>query len=51
MFNHFTHLVVPLAFGGISTVFGFAPVFLSCSALLIGGSGYGFFSERRTKPK
>ena len=47
-FNHFTHLVVPLAFGGISTVFGFAPVFVSCSALLIGGSGYGFFSERRS---
>jgi MFS family permease len=48
MFNHFTHLVVPLAFGGISTVFGFAPVFVSCSALLIGGSGYGFFSEHRS---
>jgi len=48
MFNHFTHLVVPLAFGGISTLFGFAPVFVSCSALLIGGSGYGFYSERRS---
>jgi len=46
-FNHFTHLVVPLAFGGISTLFGFAPVFVSCSALLLGGSSYGFFSERR----
>ncbi|OGA23698.1 MAG: hypothetical protein A3I02_16205 [Betaproteobacteria bacterium RIFCSPLOWO2_02_FULL_67_26] len=49
-FNHFTHLVVPLAFGGIGTVFGFAPVFVSCSALLIGGSGYGIFAERRAKP-
>jgi len=47
-FNHFTHLVVPIAFGGIGTIFGFAPVFLSCSAVLIGGSGYGMFTERRT---
>jgi hypothetical protein len=46
-FNHFTHLVVPLAFGGISTLFGFAPVFVSCSALLIGGSSYGFMVGRR----
>jgi MFS family permease len=48
MFNHFTHLVVPLAFGGIGTAFGFVPVFVSCSALLLGGSGYGFWSERRS---
>ena len=48
MFNHFTHLVVPIAFGGIGTVFGFAPVFLSCSAVLLGGSWYGQFIERRT---
>ncbi len=47
-FNHFTHMVVPLAFGGIGTAFGFAPVFFSCSALLIGGSWYGHFSERRS---
>jgi predicted MFS family arabinose efflux permease len=47
-FNHFTHLVVPLAFGGIGTAFGFAPVFLSCSALLLGGSWYGHFAERRS---
>jgi predicted MFS family arabinose efflux permease len=47
-FNHFTHLVVPLAFGGISSLFGFAPVFVSCSALLIGGSGYGILAERRS---
>jgi len=46
-FNHFTHLVVPLAFGGIGTAFGFAPVFFSCSALLLGGSWYGHFSERK----
>ena len=48
MFNHFTHLVVPLAFGAIGTVFGFAPVFVSCSALMIGGSGYGFWVVRRS---
>ena len=47
-FNHFTHLVVPLAFGGIGTAFGFAPVFFSCAALLLGGSWYGQFKERRT---
>lgn len=47
-FNHFTHLVVPLAFGGIGTAFGFAPVFFSCSAVLIGGSGYGIFTERQS---
>ena len=51
MFNHFTHLVVPIAFGGIGTLFGFAPVFVSGSALLLGGSGYGFFAERKAKPK
>jgi len=48
-FNHFTHLVVPLAFGGIGTAFGFAPVFVSCSAVLIGGSWYGHFSVKRAK--
>jgi predicted MFS family arabinose efflux permease len=47
MFNHFTHLVVPLAFGALGTAFGFAPVFVSCSALMLGGSGYGFWVERR----
>ncbi len=47
-FNHFTHLVVPLAFGGIGTAFGFGPVFLSCSAVLIGGSGFGYWFDRRS---
>lgn len=47
-FNHFTHLVVPLAFGGIGAAFGFAPVFVSCSAVLIGGSWYGHFTGRRS---
>jgi MFS family permease len=47
-FNHFTHLVVPLAFGGIGTAFGFAPVFLSCSAVLMGGSGFAYWFDRRS---
>ena len=48
MFNHFTHLVVPIAFGGLGTAFGFFPVFVACSALLMGGSYYGHVSERRS---
>lgn len=48
MFNHFTHMVVPIAFGGLGTMFGFVPVFVSCSAILIGGSWYGQVNERRT---
>lgn len=48
MFNHFTHLVVPLAFGGIGTAFGFAPVFVSCSALLMSTSWYGHYAENRS---
>jgi len=47
MFNHFTHLVVPLAFGAVGSAFGFVPVFVSCSALMLGGCGYGFWVERR----
>ena len=50
-FNHFTHRIVPLAFGGIGTAFGFAPVFVSCSALLIGSSWYGHYTGRRVKPQ
>lgn len=48
MFNHATHLVVPLVFGGLGTVMGFAPVFISGSALLLGGSWYGQFTERKS---
>jgi len=40
-------VVVPLAFGAVGTAFGFAPVFVSCSALMLGGSGYGLWVERR----
>jgi len=47
-FNHFTHMVVPLAFGGIGTAFGIGPVFFSCSAVLLGGSGFGYWFDRRS---
>jgi cyanate permease len=35
--NNLMHLVIPLAFGSLGTAFGYAPVFLSNSAMLIGG--------------
>ena len=47
MFNNVTHLVVPLLFGGVGTAFGFAPVFASCSALLLSGSYYSHRSSTR----
>ena len=47
MFNHGTHLIVPLAFGGIGSALGFAPVFISASAVLLGGSWYGQWTERK----
>lgn len=46
MFNNVTHTIVPLLFGGIGTALGFAPVFVSCSALLLGGSYYSYRSDR-----
>ncbi|MBI2296433.1 MAG: MFS transporter [Betaproteobacteria bacterium] len=49
MFNNVTHLGVPLLFGGIGTAFGFAPVFVSCSALLLFGSYYGHRSHARRR--
>ena len=48
MFNNVTHLTVPLLFGGIGTAFGFAPVFVSCSVLLLSGS---YYSYRSSVPK
>ena len=47
MFNHGTHLIVPIAFGGIGSALGFAPVFISASAVLLGGSLYGQWTERK----
>ena len=51
MFNNVIHLGVPLAFGAIGTAFGFAPVFVSCAALLLFGSYYGHRTNvRRPSP-
>jgi predicted MFS family arabinose efflux permease len=46
MFNNGTHVMVPLAFGGLGTALGFGPVFTSCSALLLAGSYYAHRSDR-----
>ena len=35
--NNVTHLLIPVLFGSLGTAFGYAPVFLSNSALLVGG--------------
>lgn len=35
--NNFAHLVIPLAFGSIGMAFGFYPVFISNSAMLVAG--------------
>ena len=44
--NNFTHLVIPLFFGSIGTVFGYFPVFISNSAMLVAG---GFLMRRNIK--
>jgi hypothetical protein len=35
--NNFMHLVIPLLFGSVGTAFGYMPVFVCNSALLVGG--------------
>jgi predicted MFS family arabinose efflux permease len=45
-FNHFTHLVVPLAFGGLGSALGAAPVFLFGSGAMLAGGYYGYRCER-----
>jgi MFS family permease len=35
--NNVTHLLIPLLFGSLGTAFGYAPVFISNSALLVAG--------------
>ena len=37
--NQFTHIVVPLIFGSLGTVFGIAPVFVM-NSLILGGGGW-----------
>ena len=47
LFNNGTHLIVPIAFGGIGSTLGFGPVFILASVVLLGGSGYGQWTERK----
>jgi MFS family permease len=44
--NNFTHVVIPIVFGSLGTAFGFFPVFLSNSAMLVAGG----FIMRRIRP-
>ncbi len=45
--NNFAHLVIPLLFGSIGTVFGYFPVFISNSVMLVAA---GFLMRRNVKP-
>jgi len=45
--NNFAHLVIPLVFGGLGTAFGFFPVFISNSVMLVAG---GFLLRRNSPP-
>jgi MFS family permease len=47
MFNNVTHLTVPLAFGAIGTLFGFAPVFAAGALGLVSGAYYAHRSNAR----
>jgi MFS family permease len=46
--NNFAHLVIPLVFGSLGTAFGFFPVFISNSAMLVAG---GFIMRRSNAPE
>jgi len=48
MVNNFAHLVIPLVFGSVGTAFGFFPVFVSNSAMLVAG---GFLMRRNNAPQ
>jgi MFS family permease len=45
--NNFSHLVIPLFFGSIGTAFGYFPVFISNSAMLVAG---GLLMRRNITP-
>jgi MFS family permease len=45
--NNFGHLVIPLFFGSLGTAFGYFPVFVSNSAMLVAG---GFLMRRNITP-
>jgi MFS family permease len=46
--NNFAHLVMPLLFGSIGTVFGYFPVFISNSVMLVAG---GLLMRRNITPE
>jgi predicted MFS family arabinose efflux permease len=46
--NNFTHVIIPLIFGSMGSVFGFYPVFLSNAAILVAG---GFIMRRNRPPE
>lgn len=45
--NNFAHLVIPLFFGSLGTAFGYFPVFVSNSVMLVAG---GFLMRRNITP-
>jgi predicted MFS family arabinose efflux permease len=45
--NNFTHIVIPLVFGSLGAAFGFFPVFLTNSAILVAG---GIIMRRNRPP-
>lgn len=45
--NNFGHLVIPLFFGSVGMVFGYFPVFISNSAMLVAG---GLLMRRNITP-
>jgi MFS family permease len=51
MFNNVMHLVVPLAFGGLGSLFGFAPVFIANAGLLFAGGYYRYRNEESAAPR
>jgi len=40
------HLTIPIVFGSLGTAFGYVPVFVSNSVLLVALSGYGSPQDR-----
>ncbi len=47
MVNNFMHLVIPLAFGSVGAAFGYMPVFITNSVMLVAG---GFIMRRNNAP-
>lgn len=47
MANNFMHLVIPLAFGSVGGAFGYMPVFIANSVMLVAG---GFVMRRNNAP-